>query len=284
MMRTSSTYHLYKIALLVKTDDAVRDSVILRCDEPSRALYFIVSGTVEVIQVGAGLHDEQLQRFSRPWRLVLCSCSSYPLLFFRPQCHAHVPLLWSMSCGHGWNGGFKFGFVLCIVCSMRVSAVECNMILDLLPSDASVLMPCPPHCKFREFFGTIPRHRIDLFCKARVHLEFFTIARFRDSERRATRFHSPFLRARRLPWCCCVAGRRETLTLFSCLVLPQLKKKRIRNRTTANTGNAAGTANVSGNGGGVGAGGGAGGAGGNPTTADSPRERDGAGAEFVYKV
>lgn len=51
MMRTSSTYHLYKIALLVKTDDAVKDSVILRSDEPSKALYLIVSGTVEVIQV-----------------------------------------------------------------------------------------------------------------------------------------------------------------------------------------------------------------------------------------
>lgn len=51
MMRMSSTYHLYKIALLVKADDAVKDSVILRSDEPSKALYFIVSGTVEVIQV-----------------------------------------------------------------------------------------------------------------------------------------------------------------------------------------------------------------------------------------
>lgn len=53
MMRTSSTYHLYKIALLVKTDDAVKDSVILSSDEPSKALYFIVSGTVEVIQASA---------------------------------------------------------------------------------------------------------------------------------------------------------------------------------------------------------------------------------------
>lgn len=51
MTRMSSTYHLYKIALLVKTDDAVKDSVILKPDEPSKALYFIVSGTVEVIQV-----------------------------------------------------------------------------------------------------------------------------------------------------------------------------------------------------------------------------------------
>ena len=51
MMRLSSTYHLYKIALLVKTADAPKDSVILRSGEPSKALYFIVSGTVEVIQV-----------------------------------------------------------------------------------------------------------------------------------------------------------------------------------------------------------------------------------------
>ncbi|CAM9770387.1 unnamed protein product, partial [Ectocarpus sp. 12 AP-2014] len=50
MMRMSSTYHLYKIALLVKTDDAVKDSMILRAGEPSKALYFVVSGTVEVIQ------------------------------------------------------------------------------------------------------------------------------------------------------------------------------------------------------------------------------------------
>lgn len=57
MMRMSSTYHLYKIALLVKTADAVKDSVILRPDEPSKALYFIVSGTVEVIQVCS--HDDQ---------------------------------------------------------------------------------------------------------------------------------------------------------------------------------------------------------------------------------
>ncbi|CAN0403783.1 unnamed protein product, partial [Ectocarpus sp. 13 AM-2016] len=51
MMRMSSTYHLYKIALLVKTDDAVKDSMILRAGEPSKALYFVVSGTVEVIQL-----------------------------------------------------------------------------------------------------------------------------------------------------------------------------------------------------------------------------------------
>eukprot|EP00752_Nemacystus_decipiens_P012745 g11286.t1 len=51
MMKASSTYRLYKIALLVNTDDAVKDSVILRSDEPSKALYFIVSGTVEVIQL-----------------------------------------------------------------------------------------------------------------------------------------------------------------------------------------------------------------------------------------
>ena len=51
MMRLSSTYHLYKIALLVKTADAAKDSVILRSGEPSKALYFIASGTVEVIQV-----------------------------------------------------------------------------------------------------------------------------------------------------------------------------------------------------------------------------------------
>ncbi|CAM9351872.1 unnamed protein product [Ectocarpus fasciculatus] len=51
MMRMSSTYHLYKIALLVKTDDAVKDSMIVRAGEPSKALYFVVSGTVEVIQL-----------------------------------------------------------------------------------------------------------------------------------------------------------------------------------------------------------------------------------------
>lgn len=51
MMKLSSTYHLYKIALLMKTVDAAKDSVILRSDESSRALYFIVSGTVEVMQV-----------------------------------------------------------------------------------------------------------------------------------------------------------------------------------------------------------------------------------------
>lgn len=50
-MRLSSTYHLYKIALLVKTADAAKDSVILKAGESSKALYFIVSGTVEVIQV-----------------------------------------------------------------------------------------------------------------------------------------------------------------------------------------------------------------------------------------
>lgn len=51
MMRLSSTYHLYKIALLVKTADVAKDSVILRSGQMSTALYFIVSGTVEVIQV-----------------------------------------------------------------------------------------------------------------------------------------------------------------------------------------------------------------------------------------
>lgn len=56
MMRLSSTYHLYKIALLVKTADAAKDSVILRSGEPSKALYFIASGTVEVIQVRRGRH------------------------------------------------------------------------------------------------------------------------------------------------------------------------------------------------------------------------------------
>lgn len=50
-MRLSSTYHLYKIALLVKHADAAKDSIILRAGETSGALYLIVSGTVEVIQV-----------------------------------------------------------------------------------------------------------------------------------------------------------------------------------------------------------------------------------------
>lgn len=70
-MRMSSTYHLYKIALLVKTDDAVKDSVILRSDEPSKALYFIVSGTVEVIQVWA--HDQQAYLKFRPSLTFSCA-------------------------------------------------------------------------------------------------------------------------------------------------------------------------------------------------------------------
>lgn len=54
-MRLSSTYHLYKIALLVKPAEASKDSVIVKAGETSKALYFIVSGTVEVIQVLSAL-------------------------------------------------------------------------------------------------------------------------------------------------------------------------------------------------------------------------------------
>lgn len=75
MMRMSSTYHLYKIALLVKTDDAVKDSMILRAGEPSKALYFVVSGTVEVIQVF---------RRRRSARRIQCR--------FRCKVHLHCPV------------------------------------------------------------------------------------------------------------------------------------------------------------------------------------------------
>lgn len=57
MMRPSSTYHLYKIALLVKAIDAAKDSVILKAGESSRALYFIIAGTVEVIQARRMCHS-----------------------------------------------------------------------------------------------------------------------------------------------------------------------------------------------------------------------------------
>lgn len=101
-------------------------------------------------------------------------------------------------------------------------------------------------------------------------------------------FSSPFTRARMkdtlvllLRW-----WQLRSAYLFSCPAPPQLKKKRVRNQTAASTGagNTTGTTNGSGNGGGPGAGGGAGGAGGNQAKADTPRDRDGGAAEFVYKV
>lgn len=51
LMRNSTTYHLYKIALMARPLDVAKDSVILKAGEPSKALYFIIEGTVEVIQV-----------------------------------------------------------------------------------------------------------------------------------------------------------------------------------------------------------------------------------------
>lgn len=51
LMRNSTTYHLYKIALMANPLDVVKDSVILKAGEPSKALYFIIEGTVKVIQV-----------------------------------------------------------------------------------------------------------------------------------------------------------------------------------------------------------------------------------------
>ena len=51
MMRSSTTDHLYKMALLLRTVDVAKDNVILKAGRPSKALYFIVAGTVEVIKV-----------------------------------------------------------------------------------------------------------------------------------------------------------------------------------------------------------------------------------------
>lgn len=96
MVRTSSTYHLYKIALLVKTDDAVKDSVILRCDEPSKALYFIVSGTVEVIQVNQVLTSVcptiSYRRASPRQKLVVANLSTLLSPPARPYVYASSSL------------------------------------------------------------------------------------------------------------------------------------------------------------------------------------------------
>lgn len=66
LMRNSTTYNLYKIALMASPLDVAKDSVILKAGEPSKALYFIMEGTVKLIQVTV----TGLARASccRPWR------------------------------------------------------------------------------------------------------------------------------------------------------------------------------------------------------------------------
>lgn len=67
-MRLSSTYHLYKIALLITPSNAAKDSVIVRAGEISKALYFVISGSVEVIQARL--------EFVHAAVLCLCYCMS----------------------------------------------------------------------------------------------------------------------------------------------------------------------------------------------------------------